>query len=279
MIKKKMQAQILVIVVIVIFVLSIIVIGMISVVTRDVEQSLSSSQYELSLHYSEEKLLSLVEDYSDRSIPLSKIESIQECDQQSDSKYSCVYSNEEITTMVNVQEKNSVENYELGKDQSINIILNNYRGKVEVSWTGKFALDFILQYQDGNYEYKNIRDVADPQDLIFTGIINRPLGVTVPTQGVNYAVIDLGGINGIAANDYLLSLKVKALSKDESVTLLSLNGTDSFPMQIREFEAISYFGSGDANNSVPTMTSQIPLGGEEIGILDYVLRSNEVVTK
>jgi len=264
------------------------VISIIAVVTRDTEQSLSSKEYETSYNVSEEKMLTLLDTYSDVDVGLTGLLS-QGCSLAGE-LYTCQYQQDNLITNVSVTDTNRVENFELGKDETFSIILNDYTGILEISWTNDIALEMSLEYRvatadpNTNLGYKMIEDVYDQ-----TGIFTQS-GASSADHVLNYAVdvnnpkliqINMNNaIPGVAAADITTKLKIKPLMKGENTsTLISVQGDNSLPKQVRKFEGVSYYESVGAPSSAPTLITQIPLADKLPEILNYVLRSETIVDK
>jgi len=279
---KKYRGQILVVVVLVLLLLSIMVISIVAVVTRDVEQSLSMHEYEISYNTTEEKMLRILDTYGDVDVPLIGLLEMEGCS-LAGQQYICSYQEDNLETEVTVEDTNEVENFELGKDETFKVILNNYRGKLKINWSANMALVMSLEYTDVSSEYKVLKDVHDEAG-VFTmsgsGPQDHPLAFTVPAGEPQTIEIDLNTVPGIALSDSLTYLKVKAAMKGDNIsTLLSINGDASLPSQVRKVEGYTYYSSLGAPSSAPIVITQVPLAGKSPEILNYVFYSDNVVTK
>lgn len=281
--KRGVEAQILVVVIMVLMLLSIIVIGIVAVVTRDVEQSVSSREYEASYNKSEEKINGILDKYADVSVDLNEIvnDSNLNCTGASELGFQCDFIDGNLVTKVTIDDTNVVESFDLGKDETFKVILNEtYRDDITFSWTGQVALEFTLEFQRGD-EYAAYKDVYDkegiftssgtsPSHHIFEFVVNDP--------NKNEVMLNIG--NALEFTDKPLFLKVKPLMKDGILTQLSVRGENSsFPDQIREVEGISYYQDNTAPSSAPVLVTQIPLAGFEPEILNYVLRTETKISK
>jgi hypothetical protein len=282
--KKPLKAQILVITVIVLLLLSIIVIGIIAVVTRDVGQSVSSQQYETSYNKTEEKMLKMLDSYGDTDVALTGLLTWEGCTLQS-TVYQCQSTDGNLTTKVNVEDTNLVKDYELGKDGTFKVILGSYTGNLEISWTGDTALLMTLEYKATSGQYESVQDVYDNTGILTSSgssAADHPMHATVPAGKNNTIIVNVGGITLPAAASSRSFFKIKVLMNDNShiSTLLGVKGDNTLPKQIRKFEGVSYYQSATtAYSSAPTLITQIPLAGKDTGLMDYVLRSNTIVSK
>lgn len=277
---KKISGQILVIVLMVILLLSIIIMGIIAVVNRDLEQSLSAEQYETSYNSSETKILELVEKYGDVSKDLRDLAT--DCGAAINNVYTCSeQTDDNVVTEITVEDTSKVEDFELGKDETLKLILNDYRGQLDISWTGQVAFLITLEYQDASGTYKNIKDVYDRVSIYSQsgGASDHAFNFTTVGPQNTSTRINLGSTTGLVAGDKLVFLKLKAIMKTTFSTLLTVDGEATFPKQVRKFEGITYAESSSAKTAAPILITQIPLAGFEPGILNYVLESDVRVRK
>lgn len=282
--KRNLSGQILVIVVIVLLLLSIIIISFVAVVTRDTEQSLSAEEYETSYNLSEEKLQRLLEDYSDVEKDLSGLLGVEGCYiSGSESEYKCSYNYDNLHTDVTVLDTNKIDNYEIGKDETLTLTLNNYLGPLVISWTNDSAIELTLDYINSDFEYKNIKDVYN-QGEIFSqagaGDADHPMNYVIDPNNEKSIQVNTTSITGISSADSLQSLKIKLMMKDDNASsLISVSGENTLPKQIREFKAVTYYKSTGADSSAPILITQIPLAGRLPELFNYVYKSNTQVTK
>lgn len=283
MLKKKFEAQVLVVVIMVLLLLSMIVIGIVAVVTRDVEQSVGSREYEASYNKSEEKMNTILDKYADVSVDLSGLVSDPNlsCSGAADLGFKCTFSEEDLMTQVSVDDTNEVVDFDLGKDETFKVRLDNsYRDNITFTWTGQVALEFTLEFKRGS-EYSSFKDVYDKDGIFTTSGTSSSHHVfqfiaNDPTR--NEVVLNVG--DALQVSDIPLYLKVKALMKDGIATQLSIKGENSsFPDQIREVEGVSYYQDNTASSSAPVLITQIPLAGFEPEILNYVLRTENNIVK
>lgn len=284
---KKNEGQILVVVILVLFILSIIVLGIIAIVTNDVEQSLGGEQYELSYNKSEESIQRILGDYSDTEKSLYGIlnETGYSCSAGYQSSYQCIFDYSDIETTVNASDTNEVVDFELGKDQTFKVVLGGYEGVVEIQWTGEVAMLFQLDYQTPENEYKALMDMHDAGNYVVSSVPEHPMQNSIPVQSENRVIINLWQIRdrlGSTEFDHFTGLKIKALMKEDAnvSTLLSVRGNAGFPIQVRKLEAVSYpTGTNKVVVSAPALIAQIPFAGSEPEFMNYVIRSNSAVNK
>lgn len=278
--KDKLQGQILVIVVMVLMLLGIIILGVVAIVTRDVEQSVGSQQYEQSYNLSEEKMLLLLDDYSDVSNDLSTLVN-QGCSGfvTTGIGYTCTYTTDEYFTSVNVSDTDVVEDFELGKDETFKVILDGYTGEVDIRWTGEVALELSLEYKVGD-EYKVVKGVSDKYSILSQNAAVADQAVSFTESGtIDEITVDVADTIASAGGGDSLYLKIKPLMKYGISTQIAIDGEAGFPNQVRKFESVSYVNADNVSSSAPMLVTQIPLAGYEPEILNYVLRSENVIQK
>ncbi|MBD3280760.1 hypothetical protein GF389_04525 [Candidatus Dojkabacteria bacterium] len=289
---RKNQGQILVVVILILFIISIIVLGIIVIVSNDVEQSVGAEQYELSYNKSEESIQKILTNYADTNTSLAGLtgEVDYSCSAAVLEEYSCMFDHMDMETTVNITDSNEVEDFELGKDETFKVLLGDYEGVVEVEWTGDVAMLFQLDYQTVTNEYRTISDMHDAGNHVTTGSLEHPMNINIPVQSQNRVIIDLDGIKtqieseiGIGQFQKYSGFKIKALMKEnENVsTLLSVKGNVGFPIQVRKLEAISYPENAEESAvlSVPVLSAQIPFAGSEPEIMNYVIRAKSDINK
>jgi len=289
---KKNEGQILVIVILVLFTLSIIVLGVIAIVSNDVEQSLGSKQYEISYNKSEESIQKILTDYADTDVSLAGVvnEAGYSCSPSVLNAYTCDFDYSDMQTTINVSDSDEVIDYELGKDETFKVVLNDYQGVVEVEWTGDVAMLFQVDYQQTNGEYKSLTDMHDAGNFVTSGNLEHPLGLNIPVQTENRVIIDLAAIKSnllltgskLAFFSKFTGLKMKALMKEDAnvSTLLSVKGNAGFPIQVRRLESVSYpTGADSIVVSAPVLITQIPFAGREPELMNYVIKTKSVLNK
>lgn len=268
------------------FILSIIVLGVIAIVSNDVEQTVGGKQYELSYNKSEESIQKILTGYANTDTSLAGIVNEEgfSCSTSVLNEYTCIFDYPDMQTTVNVSDSNEVIDYELGKDETFKVLLGSYSDVVEIEWTGNVAMLFQVDYQITTDEYKTIMDMHDAGNYVGSGNLEHPMGLNIPVEGQNRVIINLQTIKEeVGSNTFknFTGMKVKALmNEDENVTtLLSIKGNAGFPIQVRRLEGISYPPSTGAVVSAPVLVAQIPFLGREPEVMNYVLRSELVLNK
>ncbi len=280
--KNKYKAQVLVIVVMVLMLLAIIILGIVAVVTRDVEQSLGSREYEMSYNKSEEQIFKILDKYSNTAVGLEGlIADGYSCTGGAVTGYDCGFVDDKLATTMKVMDTNIVEDFELGKDETFKVILGGtYKNNVTIQWTGNAAISLTLEYKNGN-DYLVKKDVYDNSGLYTragTNPAHHELSIVVPGGATNTIIVNTG--SGLSVADQPLFLKIKPMMEEGIYTLLNVKGVDSsFPKQVRRIEAVSYYEGVNAPSSAPVVITQIPLAGQEPEILNYVLRTESTINK
>lgn len=284
--EKKLKGQILVIVILVLFIVSTVILGIIAIVTRDVEQSLGAEEYERSYAITEDNMQKILIKYADVNIPLGQIVSEGElnCTEPVSDQYKCFFEEDGYISEITVEDVSQVENFELGKDDTFKVDLGNYTGTLEFQWTGHVAMSFNLYYKKTTGEYVMVSDFYDAGNFVSRAGIeeSHPLNLSIPQPGQNRVILDLNGIsNSLDDFQNFEYLNLRAMMNEDSntSTLFSMRSNLGLPAQVRKVQGISFRSDNSNVNSVPQLISQIPLAGKDPSVLFYVLRSNQIVGK
>lgn len=291
---KRQPAQILVITLFVLMILAIIVVGVVAVANKDVLQATSDQAYNELYDAAERSIISIIDQYGSASTPLtnltnsSLVPSGYSCTSIGSGQYRCTRAETGITNELLVRDTTDIVDYELGKDDSLTLSLNNYRGEFQLNWAGEAAIEFALHYYDtSTATYGVITDVYDNNtQLVFNNNggdpLNDPLGnhpITFQTYsggGIRFNLASTVGINANRRLDYMrMTVRMRG---DAGSTLLSIRpATSGLPNQVRVFEAASY--ASNSNHVLAQAITQVPLFPQIINILNYGLLTGSGVTK
>jgi len=292
--KRALSAQILLTTLLVLIIVAIIVVGVIAVVRRDVQQTVANQLYQDLYNVSENSIFEIIDLYTSERTTIT-LAQLQEdlpqaaCSDDADFQgFRCEITGTDSTTILQLRDTADVTDYELGKDESLQLGLEGYRGVLNVSWTGEAALEFGLVYLDGG-EYKYIGDLYDKVN-VFDASGNDPLTDPPPQNhafpfdnqpegredSFKFNIADITGLPG-GATTY--SLVIRARDKDEAGTIkLNVSGDSGLTDQVREFIATSY--KPDAGvDVVASVRTQVPLFPQVLPIFYYALGVDGPVTK
>lgn len=313
------KGQILVITLLVVFILSIVVLTTSVNLTRDIQQRVYNEAYEQNYYYSESRLYQAAEAFksnfsnpnADVSTidlqpflensfrdPLSEDSANVRCEKtraNNADKYNCNIEEGNITTDLELEVKNSIEDLELnGSDaMHLNLAINpttSYSGNINLKWEGNviwsYSLIFLRNY-NGQYTYEVLNDVYDganlsgrsaiPATIVFTvgGNYTCPGQTSVPT-GNNAMRISLtpANIKGLTPDDKLVYLRLRPIIVGGDSTKISLCGDTSLPPQFVNISSQSYQKGIGLSSPTPYLSVKTPLYPAPPGIFDYVYYSN-----
>lgn len=310
---KNKSGQILVVVLLALTIISIFVVVVATNARRDVVERVQNEQYEQALSLSEDKLLRILNDDFD---PVE--EGCQEIINGSEvTGYTCIVSPEEGTDSseqvqidIDINEEIEINNLSVKKDAILKIGLKeditnttagSYKDYLDFSWTGNVAWIFSLDYRNRSTgEFGVIKDVYDGNSTFFNNPDHCFNFAQFGGNGTSNAIrINLNSVgntaNGsdnclspISSYDFL-ALRMRPLMQGSGTptTDLTLEGyrqtslTDAaLPPQVRVITAESYsLTTGTEVAPRAILEVQEPLFKSPVEILDYVLRSEQPVTK
>jgi hypothetical protein len=287
--KDNYPAQILLVSLLVLMIIGVIVVGVVAVASRDVLQTTSNQQYQKVYNAAESSIYQVIDKYGDASVDLSSLTtepfSTGSCATVDINTYNCTFTEEGVTTEMEIRDNSDVEDFELTKDNSLELDLTGYRGNLVLSWTGAAAIEFGLIYEENGIT-KMIGDLYDASN-IFTNSGNPPTQRTNPEQhpflfdldpsgGIRFNIANIQGLPGVAQT---LSLRLTArMDETQGAINISLSGDSGFPKQIREFIATSYDIASDVQ-ATATVITQIPLLPQAPSALNYALLTRDTVQK
>lgn len=311
--KKKYQAQILVIVLLVLSILGIFIVGIAANTRRDTQEQQRSEQYEQYYSLTEKRLLQIVQSVEATS-SLSTLTSTFSGSCVSavgSNKVTCEFNDkpetdslEEAKIKLFVEDTNEVVNFPLSKDETFEIGLksgtSNYTGRIDIGWNStNVAWVLSIDYKDGaTGQNKVIKDVYDKNNIYSPGVIQQhyvsfsanPLdksGKPVPTT-TNMSFL-VSQISGLTAGSKINAIRIKPIIKgSETQVEINVRGGTGFPNQVRKvtgegFSSITTSSGQDnpTGDDSPTaiLEVQLPLHNPPASIFDYVLRSEEAITK
>jgi len=288
--QKTYPAQILLVSLLVLMIIGVIVVGVVAVASRDVLQTTSNQQYQKVYNVAESSIYQVIDKYGDANIDLSNLTtepfSTGSCVTIDVNTYKCTFTEQGVTTEMEIRDNAKVENFELTKDSSLELDLSGYRGNLLVNWTGTAAIEFGLMY-DENALTKMIGDLYDTAG-IFVASGNPPTQRTVPENhpflfnldpGGNGITFNIAGVQGLPGTAQTLSLRLTArMDQTQGAINISVTGDSGFPKQIREFTATSYDTTSDVQ-ATATVVTQIPLLPQAPSALNYPLLTKDTVQK
>jgi hypothetical protein len=289
-----LKGQILLTTLLVLIIVAIIVVGVIAVVRRDVQQTVANELYQDLYNVSENSIFEIIDLYTSErtTLSLSQIQGdmpTASCSDDTDFQgYRCEIVGTDYTTVFQLRDTSEVTDYELGKDESLQLGLNGYRGDIILSWSGEAALEFGLVYLDGS-EYKYIGDLYDKVN-VFDESGNDPLTDPPPENHAfpfdNQPVgsetsfkFNIANITGLPGSATTQSLVIRSRVREEaSVIKLNVKGDATLADQIREFIATSYKPNAGVD-VVASVKTQVPLFPQVLPIFYYALGVDGPVAK
>lgn len=294
----KKPAQILVVTLFVLMIVAVIVVGVVSVAGKDALQTTADVQYNQLYDAAERTIITIIDSYGSATTPLSNltnsslVPSGYTCQANNTTcplgQYLCTRSETGVTNQLCIRDSRDISDYELSKDDSFVMPLNNYRGELQIAWVGEAALEFALHYYDtSTATYGVVNDLFDNNNpLIFSSNggdpFSDPAGVhalafqTNASGGIRFNLSSTTGINANRRLDYLRI--TPRMRGDTGVILLDVTASSAgLPYQVRVFDSVS-FASND-NHILAQAVSQVPLFPQIINILHYGLLTDSAVTK
>lgn len=281
----RLGGQALVITLLVLAIVSIVVIGILLIANRDVNQVVNNEKYERLYNEAERKIRDTIELNGITALPTS-------CGNSSlypeYLEYSCgsnQVTSDELTVNVDLRviDRRSIEDFPVAKDRSLDVALDGYSQGVEVTWTGNLAMEFNIIYTDGGGNIQSIKDIYDRAGVFDSLVGDNPTNDINNIHDINFQVLDAGNTtsstsftisstNGINLGSTLV-LRLTPRSKIQGdTTSITVRGTNSgaFPYQMREFvsTAVDQF---DASSPLARVLSRVPLAPQVDGIFDYSL--------
>lgn len=285
------KAQIMLITLLVLIILGILISGIVLVLRRDAEQTVANAKFEQLFNSAEGNLQSVVSDYGDYSVSLSSLtQRFSECTSiEENFEYECVFENDEYSsiltnTKLTIEDSRDVVEYEIQKDKTLALDIDNYKQEIEVIWDSNVAVEITLLYRDSLGSTRIIKDVFDRYNILeslngddpYTDPFNmHPFNFSAVTgQDQNRSfVVNLGSTIGLSASDSLLTILFtpRAFTSYAS-TRFSVRAINPslFPHQMRVFTASS-FDPSDGSSPVARLQTQVPLTPQIDGVFDYSL--------
>lgn len=283
------KGQILLITLLVLLILGIIVVGIVVFTNRDIEQSTTNQKYEEINNSADTRLKTIVSQFGTYSVPLSSIPgSFPECvEVLANVEYRCGFSdtttgNLDLTNVVEVENKKEITDFEIRKDESLEINLNGYNRRVNLVWDKASAIDFTIILRDATSNYTVVKDVFDLAD-IYTSLINDdPYADPSNIHRLSFSVFDASKSSTSVTIDIAASIPAGLTPVSMRITprmnttygsiLLDVTASDNstFPFQMREFISTSY-DPEDNSSPVVKLTTKIPLHPQTDAMFDYAL--------
>lgn len=283
------NGQILLITLLVLLVLGIIIVGIVIFTNRDFEQASSNQKYDEVYNSADTRIKMVVSQFGDYNKSLTLLTtSFPECiEVVGDIEYTCNFNdtssgNLDLTNVVTVKNVKIVEDYEIRKDESLEINLNNYMGRVNLTWDKDAALDFTILLRDASNNYSVVKDVFDLSGVYSSLVADDPYTDPSNIHSFDFRVLDsanpsksltINVANSIPAGLMPISMRITPRMNDQyGSIILDLNPSDSstFAYQIREFISTSYDPEDDSSPVVKLVT-RIPIYPQTDAIFDYAL--------
>jgi len=289
---KKLNAQILVVILVSLAILSIFIVIVATNARRDFIESAQNRQYEQAITVGEEKLVLLAN--GDLEDDCSSSECTYDIDTNIYTYTNIKYdetSDDVMEVKISQSVSKTIENLQLDKDRSVTIKLkegnNSFTNQLHISWTDKdnstVLLEFNVDYINNSGEYKTAKELVDPND--FNNDTNQDLDIIKKQDGTNGDNIHTYTINLESFNN-VLALRIKAIMPNVSSTDLftkisvvpstSTNYPNQVSLATAETRSIS---SGQFDTPVAILELQKPLHDSPFEIFDYVLRSQGQIVK
>lgn len=286
------EGQIMVITLLILTIIVIIVVSVVLVVGRDVEQQVTTREYEKYLDSAEQSIIDTISSFDIPNYELSELvnDPTLSCTLLG-SEATCIFDDPDKSSRVvmTVRDSKDIEEYVLAKDEMFTMFLGGYDGIIRMSWTGETAMVYSLDFKrDG--KFMSIKDVYD-QKGIFTERGDDPLSGAsshaiafrqyLPDFSISNEFV-LSDTTGLLATDELVSLSFRPIIEDENTfTILDVVTSGTIDDQMRIYTATGFaldvedFGESPA----PTVVSKVPLYPQIPAIFDYVLLSPDAVVK
>ncbi len=292
---KKFPGQILVITLLALVIISIIIVGLFNLTTRDVQQTVANREYERLYNAAESKIFELVDEfgsYTDVDLPSliepsspSELRNIgTDCVTIDPSQINCDFTEGTTLVSMEVDDTDEIIDFELGKDDSLTLNLSGYRGDIEFNVSSGSALEFSLVYTLSGEPYV-INDYFD-LDGVFDSNGGDPLSDPngthafsfLPVAGTSNYRFTIGNIAGLPLSARPEFITLTGRRDSEGIALLDVSGNAGFPNQIRRLTTISY-DQATQTNVVARVVTQIPLAPQQLSLFNYVLLTPDTVTK
>lgn len=301
---KTKSGQILIITLLVLTIIAIIVVSLVGLVNRDIQQVVSTEQYEEAYNTSETQLKKVLDVYGKPNTTLSEI--INTFNSPSDIScnetdlvqkiYTCgvissEFSDVPLRTTIVAKDTNKVTDFPIYKDRTFDMGLDGYLDIIEFWWDKYAAIEFILTYSDAN-GVQSVRDVYDPDAVIYNSF---SLSVSPPIHTFNFRAIPgrsyatsvainiseiittqsagtASPVSVVGSGGTPISLQIIPRMNDRfDSILLNAQGNNTLKDQIREFTSSSYNEAGGASTPVASIETKIPLAPQPDSILDYAI--------
>ena len=282
------RAQALVITLLVISIISVVVIGLVVLSSRDVTQVLNNEKYERLYSESEKRVRDKIQDNGMAANPCGSGTTLPgsveyNCGSLDISQTGVTANNLSAKVDLKIVDRKSIIDYTLSKDRTLDIALNGYNGEIQFRWNKPVAMEFNVIYTNTSSNVVSVRDVYDLAGVYDSLIGDNPNNDTNNIHDLNFAVLDPAKLStstkfnistsNLALLGTTISLRVTPRMKTPSdVISLTVIPTsqESFPLQIREFISTS-IDSKDEQSPIATVVSKIPLNPQIDDIFDYGL--------
>lgn len=285
------KAQVMLITLLVLIILGILIAGIVLVLRRDVEQTVSNVKFEQLFNSAEGNLQSLVSDFGDYTVSLNRLpQTYSECRAiEENYEYTCVFENSDYSsiltsTELTVVDSREVADYEIQKDKTLALDINGYSQEIQVSWDSNVAIEITLLYRDSSGNAQIIKDIFDKYNVLESLNGDDPF---VDPQGIHAFtfssisgedqnrsfVTNIGTVLGLGLGDVPTTLLFTPRSSSSfASTRLSVQALNPsiFPHQMRVFRATSYDPS-DGASPVARLETQVPLTPQIDSVFDYAL--------
>lgn len=280
------KGQALVITLLVLAIISIVVIGLVVVSNRDVDQVINNESYERLLNASEQRAREIIQTNGITTLPAS-------CGTPSvlpnTTEYNCgsttggTQNDFSGTIETKIVDRRGVNDFAIAKDRSLDIALTGYTGELQFRWNKNVAMEFNIIYTDTTGATQSIKDVYDLSGVYDSLVSDDPNNDTQNIHDFNFQVLDttslprstkftISSISGISLGN-TVSLRVTPRSKTTGdIVNITVNAgsPSSFPFQIREF-VITSIDSNNASSPLATVIAKVPLSSQIDDIFDYAL--------
>lgn len=289
---KKYKGQILLITLLVLTILSIITITIILINSRDVKEVSSNRKYDQIYAAVEDKTKELIRSFGRYETPLSSLSSAPyNCFQESTSKYNCSYTlaSAAYNSNIIISNEKSYVDYQVFKDRGLEINMTGYKDYLDLYWekqgvpaSQQASVEFILVYTDASGNYRSKSDVYNPASVYtsapsagspFTYLENPAYPGNIFGRRINFS-------SSLTASENPVKLVIipRMTTNNASIELdLSAVTPGLFQDQVRVFKGNSY-DSSDDETPIVNIVTQIPIYPQTLGLLDYALLAQGVVT-
>ncbi len=281
----KRSGQILVITLLTLTIVGVLVTTIVLVTRRDFSQSANSEKYERLYNVADNNLQTLLADYS---LPAANLTALAGAGCQTivnSNYYRCTYTSQESgtsfvsTTNVFVENKKSVDDYVLKKDNALILDVNSYLSGISFQWDKEnVALEVVLVYSN-NLPSGRLNIVRDIYDRNATKVVDSQTqpgfvnafpfvqGVSNPSRSFTLDISDIFNVSSnipgfLNANPFVplyLAIIPRSKNLDEQITItITPDNPSTLRNQTREFRALGEDLS-DPTGPKASLVARVPL--------------------